>query len=95
MNGGYVMIDFQKIDILSENIKIDGVFSETEKAFSSGKTVVCVNAKYNGMESSPITVFLCKTNGKFIATSSILQLEIFEDDTIKVNNLTTTGEKTK
>lgn len=93
MNGGYTLIDFQNKDILSKDIKIDGIYKAVENAFNVGKSIQCVNAKYDSMDCSPITVFACKGEKKYYCTSSILQLVVNEDDTITVNNLVTTGEK--
>lgn len=92
MNGGYTLIDFQGNDILAENLKIDGIYKAVENAFNVGKFILCINAKYMYLDSSPIPVFICKTDNTYIGTSSILQLVVNEDDTITVNNLVTMGE---
>ena len=89
---GYINVDFQKTDILSENIKIDGIYKAVESAFNTGKMVYCVNAKYDGMDSSPIPVFVTKTTNKYFCSSCILQIVVNSDDTVEVNNLVTMGE---
>lgn len=91
MSGGYTLIDFQKKDIFSKNLKIDGIYKAVENACNVGKSIQFINAKYNSMDSSPITVFACKGDKKYNCTSSTLQLVVNEDDTITVNNLVTTG----
>lgn len=92
-NNGYISVDFKQNDILGENISITGVFKSVENAFNSGKMVYCVNAKYDGMNCSPIPVFITKANEKkYFCSSSILQIVVNDDDTIIVNNLVTMGE---
>lgn len=92
MNGGYTLIDFQGKDILSENLEIDGIYKAVENAFNVGKSIQCVNAKYDSMETSPITVFARKGDKKYYCISSNLQLVVNEDDTITINNLVTKEE---
>lgn len=99
MNGGYVMIDCKKLNMLgghSTAQTITNLYAETKKAMETGKPIFAGNCEYGeGVPLSPIPVFAIIESDVLILTASILQVRIEKnavnanDGDVKIYNLIT------
>lgn len=86
---GYAMIDCSGL-VLTKNTnqKIDGIYAQVDAAYKSGKMIYAHNCGYNDGVLSPVAVMvLNESDSEYIATSSILQVSIKNNDVCKVNSL--------
>lgn len=94
MNGGYVMIDAAGVDLTAAEAKtVSGLFAKCEDAFKTGKPVFAYNVSWgsgSNKKLSPLPIFLQKWSSTlFVATCSILKVDITNEDSVTVTNLTT------
>ena len=89
MNGGYIMIDCKKLNLLSQSSQtISGLYEACKAAYSTGKPILAGNAEYGeGVPLTPIPVFGILEAGVYILTASILQVRIASDDSVTITNL--------
>ena len=89
MNSGYIMIDCAGIDLLSQSSQSKtGLYAECIAAKYSGKPTIAYNLEYgSGVTMSPIPVFCILEAGVFIATASILQVRVAQDDSVTITSL--------
>lgn len=88
-NGGYVMIDCKKMNLLSQTSQeINGLYNEVKKAMALGKPIQAYNCEYGtGVPMTPIEVFAIEEDGLLICTASILQIRIASNDTVTITSL--------
>lgn len=94
MNGGYVMVDGKGLDLTSVSTQtISGLFKALKDAFATGKPVFgynCVWGANNDAPLSPIGFFVQIWNENLIVcTSSILKIDVTNEDVVTITNLTT------
>ena len=89
MNGGYINIDCKGLELTSQSaVTVSGIYAEAKAAYETGKAIFAANCKWAGYYASPISVMVNpRGSGNFIATSSILQLEIGTDDEVTIRTL--------
>jgi hypothetical protein len=89
MVGGYAMIDCEGLVLTkSTNQTIDGIWEQVDAAYKSGKPCWAYNCGYNTGKLSPVSVMLLDESAtEYIATSSILQVSIKNNDVCKVTSL--------
>lgn len=82
MNGGYIMIDCKKLNLLSQSTQtISGLYAAAKAAYESGKPIIACNAEYGeGVPLTPIPVFAILEAGVYIFTASILQIRVNESN---------------
>lgn len=95
MNGGYILIDCQGIDLTGGSTPQTktGIWKKAVAAIASGKPMVCHNTFYgSGVPVSPVTCF-----GWYIASDEIvivgatLHIHIKDDDTLTVLDVVSVG----
>lgn len=89
MLGGYFMVDCTGLDLLTQTEQtIDGIFSQVDNSYKSGKPVFAYNCKWgDDITMSPVPVMVNPdpdTDGNYVATASVLQLRITPDDGVTV-----------
>lgn len=96
MNGGYVMVDCKKLNLLAQSSQtISGIFAACRKAVDSGKPIIACNCEYGeGVALTPIPVFAIEQGGEFCLSASILQVWVANTDAVRVVPLITVA-KTK
>ena len=89
MQGGYCMIDCSGLVLTKgTNQTINGIWEQVDNAYKSGKAVWAHNCGYNNGTLSPIPVMILDESAtEYIATSSILQISIKNNDVCKVISL--------
>lgn len=92
MNGGYAMIDCTGVLLTSQETQtVPGIYEKTKSAYETGKPVYACNAGYyEPNDISPIQVMILPQGDPidhYIATASILQVWVYDDDTVQVRNL--------
>lgn len=89
MMNGYVSVDCQGLNLLAESSQtIDGLYDACQEAMSSGKPIVAVNCIYGtGVNMTPINVFIVPFDGYIVATASVLQIIVTDEDAVTINNL--------
>ena len=97
MNGGYIMIDCKKLNLLSQSTQtISGLYNAVKEAMETGKPIFANNLLYGeNYPISPVHVF-----GKFdgsedeyiVLTASILQVWVKNDDTVTIASLIPSNE---
>lgn len=82
MTNGYVMVDCNGLNLLSESkVTINGIFDACKAAFESGKPIIATNCVYGeGFNMSPISVMAIYQSDKYCLSASILQIWVDEDD---------------
>lgn len=90
-NGGYVMIDCKKMNLLSQTSQeVDGLYNGVKKAMALGKPIQAYNCEYGtGVPMTPIEVFAINEDGLLICTASIIQIRIASDNTVTITSLLT------
>lgn len=92
MNGGYIMIDCKKLNLLSQSTQtISGLYANCKTAQESGKPIFANNLEYGeNIPLSPVHVF-AKNDGSeneyIVLTASVLQVWVKNDDTVTIVNL--------
>ena len=89
MVGGYAMIDCSGLVLTKgTNQTINGIWEQVKAAYKSGKPCWAYNCGYNNGTLSPVPVMILDESAtEFIATSSILQISIKNNDVCKVTSL--------
>ena len=89
MNGGYVMVDCKGLNLLAQSSQtVNGLYEVCKDAYNSGKPIIAYNCVYGtGVPLTPIQVFAIEEAGKFIFTSSILQIIVDDDDSVVIASL--------
>lgn len=88
-NGGYIMVDCAGLDLLAQSTQtIPGIYSRALAAFKSKKPVIAANMVYGVDAISPVPVFMVlETEGRLIATASVVQIIMAKNDTVTIVNL--------
>lgn len=94
MMNGYVSIDCQGLNLLAESSQtITGLYDACQEAMSSGKPIVAVNCVYGtGVAMTPVNVFIVPFDGYIVATASVLQVVVTDEDAVTINNLAPADE---
>lgn len=81
-NGGYAMVDCQKMNLLAQSAQtVTGLHEACKAAMRTGKPVLACNCEYGeGEPMMPISVMVKEEGGIIIATASILQIRVDEHD---------------
>lgn len=89
MVGGYAMINCDGLLLTDDSAQtIDGIFERVDAAYKSGKPCLAYNCGYNNGAMSPISVMILdESETEYVATSSILQVRISNDDSCTVVSL--------
>lgn len=89
MVGGYAMINCAGLLLTSgETQTIDGIWENVDSAYKSGKPCWVYNCGYNNGTLSPVPVMILDESAtEYVATSSILQVRIHNDDSCNVVSL--------
>lgn len=97
MNGGYVMVDCKKMNLLAQSAQtISGIFAACRKAVDSGKPIIAVNCEYGeGVPLTPIPVFAIEQGGQFCLSASILQVWVTSEDSVTIVPLINSAKTTK
>ena len=83
MSAGYAIVDFKGYDFATqERVEIPGIFDKLSDAYFTHKTLVVVNAKYDGKYVSPVMLFAYDTKEGSIQLSTGHKVE--PDDYITV-----------
>ena len=90
-NGGYIMVDCSGVNMLADSTQtIAGLYDKVKAAYESGKPILAINCEYgSGVHLTPIPVFMIKQGTAFCGSSSILQMWVDEDNTVRIVNLIT------
>lgn len=90
-NSGYIMIDCEKLNLLAQSSQtIDGIYDAVMSAIESGKPIIACNCEYGeDVPLTPIPVFCIIQGTEIVATSSILQIWIQNDDSVRIVSLLT------
>lgn len=94
-NGGYVMVDCKKLNLLSQSSQtVAGLYDACTDAIRTGKPVLACNCEYGeGVPMTPISVMMIVEAGTVIATASILQIRVADNDAVTIESLLTGGEE--
>ena len=86
MNGGYVMIDCKKMNLLAQSTQtISGLYAKCVDALKTGKPIIANNCEYGeGVPMTPIPVFAIIEDSTVIFTASILQIRVSSDDSVAI-----------
>lgn len=97
MNGGYVMVDCKKMNLLSQSAQtISGIYAASKNAVDSGKPVIAENCEYGeGVPLTPIPVFAIEQGGQICFTASILQIWVASNDSVTIVPLINSAKTTK
>ena len=98
LKSGYCLIDCMGLNLLGGETPqtIGGLYDSAYDAFMSGKMCFACNCEYGeGVPMSPVPVMMIIENNTIIATSSILQVRISEDDSVIITSLLTTNRNKK
>ena len=89
MVGGYAMIDCEGLVLTKgTNQTINGIWEQVDAAYKSGKPCWAYNCGYNDGMLTPVFVMILNESAtEYIATSSILQISIKNNDVCKVTSL--------
>lgn len=90
MTGGYINIDASGLDIhTTETQTINGLYKKTLDAKKIDKPIFIYNAVSGDSKISPIGVFcnFGSDNETIICTSSTLQIIVYKNDNVTINNL--------
>lgn len=89
MNGGYVMVDCKKLNLLAQSAQtISGIYNAVKNAMETGKPIIANNLLYGeNYPISPVHVF-AKVDGSedeyIVLTASILQVWVKNDNTVTI-----------
>lgn len=94
MNGGYVMVDGKGLDLTADSSQtISGLFNDLKNAMKTGKPVFgynCVWGVNSDAPLSPICFFVQQwSENLIVCTSSILKVDVTNEDVVTITNLTT------
>lgn len=97
MNGGYTMVDCDKLNLLAQSSQtISGLYQKSLDALATGKPVIANNCEYGvGVPMTPIPVMAINEAGTIIFTASILQVRIASDDSVTIVSLLQNETKTR
>ena len=90
MNGGYINVDCDGMNLLAESAQIiTGLYQRVKTAWTIGKPIYAYNCMWGDLPISPIPVFAIPfpSSNEIICTLSTLQVIIKNDDTVTINNL--------
>lgn len=89
MMNGYVSVDCKGLNLLAESSQtITGLYAACQEAMSTNKPIVAVNCVYGtGVNMTPINVFIVPFDGYIVATASVLQIVVTDEDAVTINNL--------
>lgn len=89
MNGGYILVDFGKVNMLAESAQtIPGLYARITEAYASGKPILAYNVDYGtGVPTTPIPFFGIIEAGVYILTASNLQLRCTSADSVTITSL--------
>ena len=91
MNGGYVMINCDGLDLTSQSTQtIDGIFEDIDIAYNACKPVFAYNCKWGTLSMSPVPVMVNPdpdTAGNYVVTSSVLQIRVTPSDVVTISVL--------
>lgn len=97
MNGGYVMVDCKKMNLLAQSAQtVNGLYAACRNAVDSGKPIIAVNCEYGeGVPLTPIPVFAIEQGGEFCLSASILQVWVSSADSVRIVPLINSAKTTK
>ena len=89
MVGGYAMINCEGLLLTSDEAQtIEGIYEIVDEAYKSGKPCWVYNCGYNNGTLSPVPVMILnESETEYVATSSILQIRITNDDSCSIVSL--------
>ena len=89
MNGGYIMVDCKRMNLLAQSSQtISGLYDRSKKAIKTGKPIYANNCEYGeNVALTPISVFAIIEDNTIIFTSSILQIRVAPDDSVTITSL--------
>lgn len=89
MVGGYAMINCAGLLLTDDSSQtIEGIYKNVKAAYESGKPCWAYNCGYNNGVLSPVPVMILnESETEYVATSSILQIRISNDDSCTVVSL--------
>ena len=92
MNSGYVLIDFDGLELTSESkVTKTGISDQVKNALATGKPIIAGGLKLNQKAVSPVTVLACvdaTTATSFDVITSIYSIVIDKDDGCTITDLT-------
>lgn len=93
-SGGYVMVDCKKVNLLAQSAQtIAGLYEACTDAIKTGKPVLACNCEYGeGVPMTPFFVMMIVEAGVIIATASILQVRVANNDAVTIESLLVGGE---
>lgn len=92
MNPGYILVDCSGIDLTSTETQTKtGIFNAVDRAYNVGKACFGTSLVYGALgEMSPVPLMINPDGvGGYFATSSILQVHVYANDTVTVTSLVT------
>lgn len=89
MVGGYSMIDCSGLVLTEEGTQtINGIYEQVDNAYKANKPCWAYNCGYNDGMLTPVPVMILNESAtEYVATSSILQIRITNDDACEVVSL--------
>ena len=89
MNGGYFLIDGTGLNLLADSSQtITGIYKNTKAAIDSGKPIWVCGMEYgSGVPLTPVPIFCIEQGGEICGSSSILQVWIAQNDSVRVVSL--------
>lgn len=89
--GGYTMIDFKGMNLLSKTTqKVTGLYKDVTRAMALGKPIQAYNCTYGeGVPMTPIEVFAINEDGLLICTATIHQIRVASNDDVTITSLLT------
>ena len=90
MNGGYIMIDCQSLDLIKGSTPqtISGIYKRVGDAMKTGKPIFANNCIWDDQGTvTPIAVMAIQFDGYIICTAATLQIVITAADVVTIVNL--------
>ena len=92
MNSGYVLLDFDGLNILSESkVTKTGIVDRVKAAIKTGKPIVAVGLKNGTKECNPVSVLVCQdgtTATSYDVFVSVIKIVVDKDNGCTMTDLT-------
>ena len=97
MNGGYIMVDCKKMNLLAQSAQtVNGIYAAIKNAVDSGKPIIAENCEYGeGVPLTPIPIFAIEQGGQICFTASILQVWVSSNDSVSIVPLVGSAAKSR
>ena len=91
MNGGYINVDFNGLNLLAESAQtITGLYEEVQTAMKTGKPIYACNMLWGDVPITPVQVFAVQTAANTVTcTASTLQVVVTSADSVTIVNMVT------